>query len=391
VIRRLFRAAGAALLLGLLAACGEADRAGEGFDDFWSEFRTSVSTDDAAAVRGLTRFPFLFEGEARDSSSFADVYAALFDEAARSCLAAAAPTLEDGRYVAFCGPTSYYFARDERGWHFAEFGADGEAVDAGTPNPVGALGSWRLAGGRVAPWAPDRDVPFTHAELAGTSLEIGLGEVLADPPLGCANAENELLVSPAEGLFQGNLPEPSDAAARRLGIDRLPVLTLRVSCDSGVFDYHQTPGDTLWLGLDNVVWKLTPEGIGYTPAAAVRVLLAEHMTGDMGFTPESIAPKRGFLSPTLTDSIAAYFARPSRADEPPPIDGDPFTNTQEYPDRFTLEVVEANGERATVRVVFSDGTRPRAADYLLVREAPRWLLDDIRYEDGVTFRELLRP
>ena len=43
-----------------------------------------------------------------------------------------------------------------------------------------------------------------------------------------------------------------------------------------------------------------------------------------------------------------------------------------------------------MRVVFSDGTRQRPQDYLLAREGSRWVLEDIRYEDGATFRELLR-
>ena len=42
-------------------------------------------------------------------------------------------------------------------------------------------------------------------------------------------------------------------ACTELGIERIPAFTLRVSCDTGVFDYHHIPGDTLLLGLDNVV------------------------------------------------------------------------------------------------------------------------------------------
>jgi hypothetical protein len=391
VRRRIRLHARVLLSLSLVPACGEAGGTNPDFGDFWSEFSTAVAADDASAIRGLTRFPFLFEGEARDASSFGDVYAALFGAPARSCLAEATPTPDEDRYSAFCGAIVYVFARGEDGWRFAEFTADPEALSAGDAAGVAAFGSWRIAGGRAAPWAPAAAGPLANAELEGTRVEIGADEVLADSPLGCANLEHELVVSPADGIFQGNLPNPAAQSARLVGIERIPAFTMRIACDTGVFDYHQIPGDTLLIGLDNVVWKVVPDLPGSTPAGAVRMLLAEHMTADMGFTPGTVARKKSELSATLADSIAAYFARPQPADEPPPIDGDPFTNTQEYPLSFTFGSVAADDTQATVRVVFADGLRERPVDYVLVRDGSRWVVDDLRYEDGATFRELLRP
>ena len=164
------------LALGLLTACGEASRSGDSFDEFWEEFKTSVAADDMAAVQALTRFPFLFEGEPRDSSAFGDVYAALFEDAARSCLATAAPMAEDDRYVAFCGPIDgqvlYYFAHDERGWHFAEFGVDAELFATFAVTSVSGLGSWRIADGRVAPWVSSPGGPLINAGLSGTRTAV---------------------------------------------------------------------------------------------------------------------------------------------------------------------------------------------------------------------------
>jgi hypothetical protein len=373
----------------LLAACAAGSAVTGDFEDFWAEFITAVAADDAAALGRLTRYPFMYEGEERDSTAFHDIHAGLFDAASRTCLAAAAPVPEEDRYAAFCGSILYIFARDDRGWHFAEFAADPEALygveEMNDTDPE--LGSWTMVGGRIAPRVPQQDRGLANADLAGTGLTIGASRVHAAAPLGCAEADVEFVLTPVEGLFHGGLPEPAPAAARVLGIEHARTLTMRVHCDAGVFDYHHVPGDTLLIALDNVIWKLAPDADA-TPTGAVRTLLAQHMAGDMHLTPDAIAPIRHSLSATLGTAVAEYLARP-RTDEPPPINGDPFTDSQEYPDRFVFEGAEMADGRAIVRVVFSWGTRARPVDFLLVQEGARWLLDDIRYDDGTTFRELL--
>lgn len=256
--------------------------------------------------------------------------------------------------------------------------ADTPAIDAA------AFGSWRFVAARSAPWAADGP-PGT--ELMGARVAFGATEIVAPAPMGCANATYEFVVMTAEGFFQGGLPAPADSIARALGM-RVPALTIQVTCDTGVFDYHHIDGDTLLLALDNVVWTLAPEA-DESPATIVRRLLAAHMSGDMAFTPEAVATKRAYLAASLADSIAAWFAVPWPTDEPPPINGDPFTDSQEYPDRFRFDGVEVAGDRATVRVAFSDGTRTRPVEFILLREGSEWVVDDLRYEDGSTFREML--
>lgn len=254
---------------------------------------------------------------------------------------------------------------------------------------VASVGSWRITGGQVAPWVDGSTGQPSRAGLSGTRIDVAPERVHASPPLGCGQAEVEFVVTPAEGLFQGGLPAPAAAAARALGMARIPTLTMRVRCDGGLWDYHHTAGDTLFVALDNVIWKLAPEKHASTPASVVRALLAEHMTGDMGFTPGQLAGKREHLSADLVALAGQYFAR-LHPDDVPPINGDPFTDSQEYPDRFTLETIEAGATQSRVRAVFSDGYRTRPVDFLLVRPGRRWLLDDIRYEDGTTLRDWLR-
>jgi hypothetical protein len=250
------------------------------------------------------------------------------------------------------------------------------------------LGGWTFVAHRPAPWADPQAGDPAGALLAGTALTIGMSSVLAAAPLGCTGGDVAFVMMPAEGLFQGGLPEPATAAAHSLGIQHARTLTLQVTCDAGVFDYHQLPGDTLLLALDNVVWTLAPDADA-TPADAVRGLLAQHMAGDVHFTPDGIAPIRHRLTATLARAIDSYF-RMLPGDEAPPINGDPFTDSQEYPDRFAFDAVETLDDRPTVRIAFSWIERTRRVEFLFARQDGDWLLDDIRYEDGRTLRQELR-
>jgi hypothetical protein len=232
---------------------------------------------------------------------------------------------------------------------------------------------------------------LANAGLRGAAIRFDDAEVVAPAPLGCASARYEFVVSPAEGMFQGSLPAPAEAAARALGAVRLPVITLAVSCDAGLFDYQLVAPDTALLALDGVVWTLkrTAAASSAGPEAVVQELLGHHMTHDMGFTPETVASKRAFLTASLGAAIDGYFARPKPSDEPPPIDGDPFTDSQEYPPRFTLHAAAVEGAAAVVPITFSDGLRARRVGFVVGREGEGWRIDDLRYERGTTFRDLL--
>jgi hypothetical protein len=253
------------------------------------------------------------------------------------------------------------------------------------------VGRWRIESGVWGPWVESPRQTLNNPALRGRELEFQVGRVMGSDPLRCAKAEYEFVRTVLEGLFQGSLSRPYGAEARSAGIPRLPLMTLSVRCDSGVFDYHFVARDKLLVALDDVVWTLTrlraPEG----PDAVVLAMLFVHMTGDMAFTPQTVALKRNFLTADLANLIAAYFKQPRPADEVPPINGDPFTNSQEYPDRFTIGRVEAGGSTATVPVVFRDVTpRERPVKVMMREIGGRWLIDDLRYEDGKTLRELLQ-
>jgi hypothetical protein len=247
---------------------------------------------------------------------------------------------------------------------------------------------WRIESGRVAPWAQ----PGTKIDPAYQGREIRFQDtrVIAPSPLACDAAKYEWIFGGPEGLFEGNLPAPAAQAATQLGLGNRRVGTLRVSCTNAGFDLHRTSGGDLLLGLDNVVWTLRPVRPASTPAEAVQELLVTHFTHDMGFTSESVRPKRGFLSVALQARITRYLGARRPPDEVPRIDGDPFTDSQEYPDRFTLGAARNTSQGVVVPVHFADAHSKRRVDYVLVREAGRWVIDDLVDERGETLRRLLR-
>ncbi len=127
-----------------------------------------------------------------------------------------------------------------------------------------------------------------------------------------------------------------------------------------------------------------------TPQAIVQELFADHFMTDMAFTPASVARKRQWLTPGLGREIDAYFARPTKPDEVPPIDGDPFTNSQDYPSSFAVGETTNGAEMATVPVVMTTGAEKQTVKVQLVRQSGAWLVYDLAYEDGTTFRALLK-
>ena len=127
-----------------------------------------------------------------------------------------------------------------------------------------------------------------------------------------------------------------------------------------------------------------------TPRASVQQLFADHFKNDMGFTRDTVARKRNWLTPGLNQEIDTYFRQPFPADEPPPINGDPFTNTQEYPTTFQVGEAVMDGVRANVPVVMTIGATRRTVRAQVVRQGSGWLVDDLIYEDGSTFRALLK-
>jgi hypothetical protein len=249
---------------------------------------------------------------------------------------------------------------------------------------------WQIGQGVAAPWAAAASVSPTSA-LADQHVRFSATSVAAPEPLACGKPQYEYVLSPAEGLFQGMLPSPTAQGARTLGISRLPLLTLRVTCDGGVFDYHLISQDKALLGLDNIVWPLVRRSGKATPEHVMLALFQSHLTHDMAFTPATVARKHAYLTAGLRTAITAYFRRPVPQAEVPPINGDPFTNTQEYPTRFAPGRASIEGRRAVMPVQLGNDGASQVLEVLLHQSGRQWRVDDLRYQDGGTLRGRLQP
>ena len=126
------------------------------------------------------------------------------------------------------------------------------------------------------------------------------------------------------------------------------------------------------------------------PATTVTTLYTHHFAHDMAFTPAGISERSAWLAPDLVASCRAYFAKPTPPDEVPEINGDPFTDSQEYPTAFRVGQAELHGDRAVVPVVLSwPGGTTRTVKVGVARIGDAWLVSDVAYESGPSFRKLL--
>jgi hypothetical protein len=139
-----------------------------------------------------------------------------------------------------------------------------------------------------------------------------------------------------------------------------------------------------------------------SPAARAAARAAEsfyrfHFARDRGFTRANVVQRRRFLSPELYRLLlnelrreAAF--RKARPDEVPFMTGDPFTDSQENPEIFAVDVAEVSGNKASVQVTFSwrDVEQGHALEVELLRAGGRWLIHDVRRAGSAGLLKLLR-
>jgi hypothetical protein len=265
-----------------------------------------------------------------------------------------------------------------------------DAVAGGVPK---LAPSWRITRVVVAPWATADVSSMTLKPWIGKQVTFKHDSVDGPGSLHCGHAVMESTRYPADGLFQGSLPAPAATAAQELGIAHLPVTGVSLSCDTGIFEFHDVDAETMLLGLDNQILTLShaPGALASaeSPEGRMQRLLELHFNADMGFTPENVKSHRAWFSKALDAAMTRYFARPAPEDEVPAIDGDPFTDSQEYPSRFSVGKARVTGDQAEVPVRFSDAFSDRSMVYVLKREGGTWQLDNLRFSSGETLLDLL--
>lgn len=242
------------------------------------------------------------------------------------------------------------------------------------------FGQWRVVDQRPAPWVEEGALLSPASLDIGTTVDLGLFGVAGPQVLACTGTGVARLTQPAQGLFQGGLTDPV-RDAEWLGFRAGDISTLRIDCDNASWDFHRVDTDTLLFALDNRIYSLSRTAgtmaAPDSPEAAAQRLLEQHFDGEMAFISEAWSAKRVALSPALNAAVDGYFSADWPQDEPPPINGDPLTDSQEYPNRFVVRAARVTGNSARVLVDFSDAHVERSVTLLMVREAGRWLLDDI--------------
>lgn len=136
-----------------------------------------------------------------------------------------------------------------------------------------------------------------------------------------------------------------------------------------------------------------------SPGAAevVQSFFQYHFANDKNFTGANIKRRRRWLTPELYTLLLREYHREEVESKKHPeevvfMEGDPFTNTQEYPDSFFVGRAVVNGNQATVPVTFSwrSGAASRVADIKMKRLGGVWLIHNIRPDDDDSLIKLLR-
>jgi hypothetical protein len=255
----------------------------------------------------------------------------------------------------------------------------------------GWLGEWRVFLAEPAPWLAGAEAPSSALPM-GARLRLQADSIDGPAPLACTQGRSEALMTPPEGLFQGQLDAPQRQALA-LGLAAGARPGLRIDCSSGSWDFHAADADTLLFALDGRLYSLSRAAgalaAADAPEAAVQALLERHFAGDRGFGIDAWSALREALSGDLWRAVEAYAAASWPADDVPPINGDPLTDSQEMPSRFAVGAARLEGLRADVPARFADAYGERAVVYRLLHEDGRWRVQDLRYADGRRLGELL--
>jgi len=114
----------------------------------------------------------------------------------------------------------------------------------------------------------------------------------------------------------------------------------------------------------------------------VRAFYQFHFKHDMGFIEKTIRQKQRWFEPNFYRLLLEEAKRGTAStDEAPDLEGDPFTNSQEYPDTFQVGKAVRSGEQVNVEVIFIWKHEKRKGQVLLVKQNNIWLISNIIHDD----------
>jgi hypothetical protein len=135
-------------------------------------------------------------------------------------------------------------------------------------------------------------------------------------------------------------------------------------------------------------------------SAAVRTFYRYHFAHDKAFSKPNVERRRRWLAPELYRLLLNEFARyethrKTNPDDAPYMEGDPFTDTQEYPDSYRVGAsVAGSDDSASVPVTFlSHGRESGKIEVEVMRRGGAWLILNLHYEgdEADLLTQLRRP
>ena|SRR5215831_1460893 len=138
-----------------------------------------------------------------------------------------------------------------------------------------------------------------------------------------------------------------------------------------------------------------------TALRSVREFYAYHLAHNKDFTVRNIQLRKRFLTPELYGLLVKELKRQAaeskaHPDEAPDYEGDPLTDSQEYPDSFRVGKAEMAGDVAKVTVTLqwsartSRGVDKRDITVEATKGATGWLINDIINSQGSRLQDDLK-
>lgn len=116
--------------------------------------------------------------------------------------------------------------------------------------------------------------------------------------------------------------------------------------------------------------------------AAVKAFYGYHFAHKFDYSKRGLLQRRKWLDDTLYKLLVAEVSKPTKPDEAPDMNGDPFTNSQEYPNEFRIGNAREEASKATIQVVFiwkekGKVIEERPVDVELLKSKTGWKIANI--------------
>ena len=121
----------------------------------------------------------------------------------------------------------------------------------------------------------------------------------------------------------------------------------------------------------------------------VRACYRWHFSHDKAFTDRSVHQKERWLAPDLLTACSAYLARTAGHEGAPSIEGDPFTDSQEYPRSHRVGTANIDGGVASVPVTMIWRHERRIVTVKLRQIDGAWRISDLVPEGTPPLTSLL--